>query len=78
MGQTNGRLDYGDRTMTRSEYITSLTSITMTPVATVPLTQTRNVFKKKTGRRIIDGEFHYRLEEISYNSDRPNDILNNK
>ena len=33
---------------------------------------TRNVFKKKTSRRIIDGEFYYRLIEISYNTERPN------
>ena len=39
---------------------------------------TRNVFKKKTGRRIMDGIFYYRLIEISYNSDRPNNILSNK
>ncbi len=40
--------------------------------------ETRNVFKKKTGRRIMGGEFHYRLIEISYNSERPNNILSNK
>ena len=45
---------------------------------TVATSETRNVFKKKTGRRIMDGEFHYRLIEISYNSERPNDILSNK
>ena len=26
----------------------------------------------------MDGEFHYRLIEISYNSERPNNILSNK
>ncbi len=40
--------------------------------------RTRNVFKKKTGLRIMDEEFHYRLTEISYNSERPKNILSNK
>ncbi len=39
---------------------------------------TRNVFKNKTGRRIMDGEFYYRLMNISYSSERPNHILSIK
>ena len=35
---------------------------------------TRNVFKKKTGRRIFDGEFNYRLIEIRNNGERLNEI----
>ena len=36
---------------------------------------TRNAFKKKTGRKLIDGEFYYQSIEIIYEIEGPNSIL---
>ena len=36
----------------------SVITASLTPHAILKILQTRNVFKKKTGRRIMDGEFY--------------------
>ena len=37
--------------------------------------KTRNVFKKKTGRKLMDGELYYWSIKIIYKIERPNIIL---